>query len=38
VMSRTLLTHPKIKEYTTIWMDTLRGGASKLVNTNKVVC
>ena len=27
----------KIKEYTTVWMDTLRGGKSQLVNTNKLV-
>ena len=38
LMSRELLTkHPKIKEYTTIWMDTLRDGTSQLVNTNKLI-
>lgn len=37
VMSRELMTHPKIKEYTTIWMDTLRDGKSQLVNTNKLI-
>lgn len=37
VMSRELMKHPKIVDYTTIWMDTLRGGASQLVNTNKLV-
>ena len=38
VMSRELLTkHPKITEYTTIWMDSLRGGQSELVNTNKLI-
>ena len=29
--------HPEIAKYTTIWMDTLRGGNSQLVNTNKLV-
>ena len=29
--------HEKITEYTTVWMDTLRGGKSQLVNTNKLV-
>ncbi len=29
--------HPKIHEYTKIWMDTLRDGKSQLVNTNKLV-
>ncbi len=37
LMSRELMTHPKITEYTTIWMDTLRDGKSQLVNTNKLV-
>jgi len=38
IMSKELLTkHPKITEYTTIWMDTLRDGKSQLVNTNKLV-
>lgn len=38
LMSRELLTkHPKITEYTTIWMDTLRDGKSSLVNTNKLI-
>lgn len=38
VMSRELLgKHPKIKEFTTIWMDTLRGGTFGLSNTNKMV-
>lgn len=36
-MSCALLAHPKILEYSTVWMDTLRGGASELVNTNKLV-
>ena len=37
LMSRELMKHPKITEYTTIWMDTLRDGKSQLVNTNKLV-
>ncbi len=37
VMSRELMKHPKIFEYTTIWMDSLRDGAFGLVNTNKLV-
>ena len=32
-----LLKHPKILEYTTIWMDSLRGGAFGLSNTNKLI-
>nr|WP_326184830.1 D-alanyl-D-alanine carboxypeptidase family protein [uncultured Oscillibacter sp.] len=38
IMSRELiLNHPDIRQYTTIWMDTLRNGQSQLVNTNKLV-
>ena len=38
VMSRELLqNHPDIKKYTTIWMDTVRGGTFGLSNTNKLV-
>ena len=38
IMSRELvMNHPKIREYTTIWMDSLRGGESQLVNTNKLI-
>ena len=38
VMSRQLLKyHPKITEYTTIWMDTVRSGTFGLSNTNKLV-
>lgn len=37
LMSRELLKHKKITEYTTIWMDSLRSGESELVNTNKLV-
>ena len=37
-MSRELITkHPKITDYTTIWMDSLRNGQSELVNTNKLI-
>lgn len=36
-MSAELLRHPLIKNYSTVWMDTLRGGESELVNTNKLV-
>lgn len=37
VISRELLTHPEIFEYTTIWMDSLRDGAFGLSNTNKLI-
>ncbi len=38
LMSRELiLNHPDIRNYTTIWMDTLRDGESQLVNTNRLV-
>ena len=37
VMSRQLMSHPDIERFTTIWMDSLRGGESQLVNTNKLV-
>ncbi len=38
VMSRQLLKyHPKITEFTTIWMDTVRDGSFGLSNTNKLV-
>ncbi len=37
IMSKELLKHDKIFEYSTIWMDTLRNGATQLVNTNKLV-
>lgn len=37
VMSRALLSHEKIKEYTTIWIDTVRDGKFGLSNTNKLV-
>lgn len=38
LMSRELLSkHPDITKYTTIYMDSLRGGKSELVNTNKLL-
>lgn len=37
VMSRELIQHKKIFDYTTIWMDTLRGGKFQLANTNKMI-
>jgi len=38
LMSRELiLNHPSIREFTTIWMDTLRDGAFQLSNTNKLI-
>lgn len=37
LMSAELIKYPLIKRYSTVWMDTLRGGESELVNTNKLV-
>ena len=38
IMSRELMkNHPNIQKFTTIWMDTVRGGAFGLANTNKLV-
>ncbi len=37
VMSAKLLSHEKIKEYSTVWMDSLRNGETELTNTNKLV-
>lgn len=37
VMSRDLIRHKKIFEYSGIWMDYLRGGKTQLVNTNKLL-
>ena len=37
VMSRELMRHPGIQNYTTIWMDSLRGGQFQLSNTNELV-
>ena len=37
LMSRELIKHEKIFDYTTIWMDTLREGKTQIVNTNKLL-
>ena len=38
LMSRELmLHHPDIQQYTTIWMDSIRGGTFGLANTNKLI-
>ena len=37
IMSRELLKHDEIREFTTIWMDTVRDGEFGLSNTNKLV-
>lgn len=37
LMSKELLKHPKIIEYLTIWMDSLRGGEFGLANTNRLI-
>lgn len=37
LMSRALLGHELITNYTTIWMDSVREGQTELVNTNKLV-
>ena len=37
LMSRALLNHSMILDYTTVWMDSLRDGKTQLVNTNKLV-
>ncbi|MBQ8358253.1 MAG: D-alanyl-D-alanine carboxypeptidase [Clostridia bacterium] len=37
IMSRALISHPKILEYSGIWMDTIRDGAFGLTNTNRLV-
>lgn len=37
VMARELLKHRWITDYTTVWQDTLRGGETELVNTNRLV-
>ncbi len=37
VMSSELIKHELIKDYSTVWMDSLRNGESELVNTNKLV-
>lgn len=37
LMSRALIQHPKIFDYTSIWLDNLRGGETQIVNTNKLL-
>ncbi len=37
IMSRALISHPRIFEYTTIWMDSIRDGKFGLSNTNKLI-
>lgn len=37
IMSRKLMKHETIFNYTSIWMDTLRGGKFQLANTNKLI-
>ena len=37
LMSRELLRHEGIREYTTVWMDTIRDGSFGLSNTNKLI-
>lgn len=37
LMARELISHEIIFNYTTIWMDSLRGGKTELTNTNKLI-
>lgn len=37
IMSRELIKHEKILEYSSIWMDTVRDGAFGLTNTNRLI-
>lgn len=37
LMSAALLRYPDVTRYSTVWMDSLRGGTTELVNTNKLV-
>lgn len=37
IMSKELMKHETIFNYTSIWMDTLRGGKFQLANTNKLI-
>ena len=37
IMSRELMKHKKIFEYSTIWMDSIRNGAFGLTNTNRLI-
>ena len=36
-MSRELIRHEKVFDYTLTWMDSVRGGETQLVNTNKLI-
>ena len=37
IMSNALLQHDIIRDYCTVWMDSLRGGETQLTNTNKLL-
>ncbi len=37
LMSRELLKHDSVRQFSMIWMDELRGGQTQLVNTNKLI-
>lgn len=37
LMSRELIKHERVLNYTTTWMDSLRSGKTELVNTNKLI-
>jgi len=37
IMSRALIAYPEILEFSSTWMDTVRGGAFTLTNTNRLV-
>ena len=37
IMTCELIKHKKIRDYTTVWMDSLRNGKTELVNTNRLV-
>ncbi len=37
LMSRELIKHEKIFDYTSVWLDNLRGGKTQIVNTNKLL-
>lgn len=37
IMSRELIKHSLIKKYSTVWMESLRGGETELVNTNRLI-
>ncbi len=37
LMSRELIRHKQVFDYSSIWLDTLRGGKTQIVNTNKLL-